>query len=262
MPRQPPPQELQPQQPRQPPPQPPTAGFGYWDSASRPPPMPPQPPPMPPQQPPQQPWETVPPPWETMPPQTPYGYEHLYEQPYGEEPPGAHGFAPAGPRRAARSKTKLFVLVAGTVLAMLLAAGGVYYMSEGQGGGGGSTGAGSQDGGAPPEAGGGNEAGQGGGAGQRSFEGTWESGRKELTIGEKVRSGEDAGKNPVSYSDPRGEGVCFGTGDERKSGSVFRMALRCDGREKYVAGNSTRTDDELTVKWDEGDRETLTWQGD
>lgn len=294
VPQQPPPQQLQ---PRQPPPQPPTAGFGYWDSPSQQ--LPPQPPPQPPLPPQQPPWES-----------RTYGYEDPYEEEQ-QEPPAAYGYAtvPMGPQRAARSKTKLAVLLAGTIVGMLLAAGGVYYMMDGQGGG--AAGAASQEGGAPPEAGSkpgsdqgsgkGSDQGSGQGSDQGSGQGSdqdgeqgsgqdgqqpgddgagdsaggaangggfdrrWQAGGgKKLTIGGEVRSGEAAGKNTVSYTDPPDEGTCYGIGDERRSGSVFRMALQCgDEHDKnYIAGDSTRTADELTVEWDEGSRETLTWEGD
>lgn len=215
-----------------------------------------------------------------MPPgQLPYGYEGLpqYAPQHGQTqdiPVQTPVPRARRPKRAARSKTKLTLLVSGTLAALLLAGGGVYYMLGGGSGGaeagasapeGGSGGGGSAD--ERPEGGkgdgtgndngngAGNGNGTGGKAGAKAFAGTWLAGGGEaLTIGEKAKSGEGAARYAVSYNRPGRLSTCPGVGEVRKSGTAFRLALKCvNGKVKSaLAGNAVRSGTKLTVKWDGG----------
>ncbi|SCK28427.1 hypothetical protein [Streptomyces sp. WMMB 322] len=272
VPRQPPPQQIQ---PRQPPPQPPTAGYGYWDSATQQ--LPPEPPPQPPLPPQQASWQTS---WQTpapppAPPPPPYDYEYLSDGSYQQPPPG-YGYPPTGPRWAAHSTRKLVVLLTGTVVAMLLVAGGVYYMVVGERGGGAGASAPSGDEPEPGPAGerpdGGQKgpgqddgAGRGGqAAGQKAFIGTWQSrGGETLTVGREVRSGKAAGKNAVSYNRLGRLSTCPGVGELNKSGAAFRLALKCvNGKVRSdLTGNAGRSGAKLTVEWEGGTKDTFERRG-
>jgi hypothetical protein len=276
---------------QQPPPQPPTAGFGYWDADTRR--LPPQPPPEPPPEQ-QSPWEPTPqPPWEPWerweappPPPPPYGYDDPYA--YGAGGRGMsspYGYGPVVTRQEARSKTRLTVLVVSTLLGLLLAAGGVYYMVEGETGGeagaseapagasagerpeGGKSG-GAQDG--DDENGKGGKEGENGaerpgnGAGGGDFAGQWRSrAGAVLTIGKEARSGRSAGKQAVSYNRPGALSTCPGVGEARKSGAVFRLALKCaNGKaDSELGGDAVRSGDKLTVEWDGGSKDAFIRRG-
>ncbi|NLU72366.1 hypothetical protein HCC61_06685 [Streptomyces sp. HNM0575] len=297
VPRQPPPK---PMPSRQPPPQPPTAGFGYWEAdAQQLPPRPPEPPQPPPQSPQQQPpwatWEQ--PPWEPWDrsesePSPPYGYDdpYGYEYRYGFGPggpgPSPYDYARMGPQETARSKTRLTVLIVGTLIALLLAAGGVYYMVKSESGDAGGSAqnapsqpdpagerpAGGKSGGAQDGDGGkgsGNDrdgaGGSGNGAGQGRFTGKWRSGGGEaLTIGKQLRSGKSAGKQAVSYDRPGRLSTCPGVGEVRKSGASFRLALKCvNGSVKSeLGGDAVRSGGKLTVEWDGGSSDAFAKQGE
>jgi hypothetical protein len=168
-----------------------------------------------------------------------------------------------GPQRAARSKTKLMVLLVGTIVGMLLAAGGVYYMVEGESGGEAGASApqnGSSGGGSAGER---PEGGTSGDAEAEDFTGKWRSnGGAALTIGAVARSGDAAGKQAVSYNRPGRLSTCPGVGAVRKSGAALRMALRCtNGKAKSeLAGDAVRSRGKLTVEWEGGSRDAFARQ--
>jgi hypothetical protein len=273
---------------RQPPPQPPTAGFGYWEADSRG--LPPQPPPEPPPEQ-QSPWEpTRQPPWEPWerweappPPPPPSGSDDPYAYGAGGRGMSPYGYGPVVTRQEARSKTRLMVLVVSTLIGILLAAGGVYYMVKGELGGDAGASekapAGASSAGERPEGGksGGardgddenGKQGKGGkegedGAGGGDFAGQWRSqGGAVLTIGKEARSGKSAGKQAVSYNRPGALSTCPGVGEARKSGAVFRLALKCaNGKaNSELGGDAVRSGDKLTVEWDGGSKDAFIRRG-
>jgi hypothetical protein len=269
--------------------QPPQDGSGGSESTGEQPPspQPPQQSPQQPQEPPQQP--TQPPPgagYPSQPQQPPqqgqFGQPYGYPGPYGQQQPG-YGYPPPPPPAPSNSG-KITAIVAAAVVALLLVAGGVYVVLSG----------GDSDDVADPKAsksptpeassefsgeptglptdipssaptGDFGDPTPGPHSKEDGFKGQWQDdGGKTLTIGDKLPSGgSEAGKYPVSYIDPGGDGFCIGLGDERSGGSRFRIAVRCGTGEggKNIAGNSKQDGDSITITWDEGGSDTLDWIG-
>jgi hypothetical protein len=262
--------------------QPPQDSSGGPESTGE---QPPQQPPQPPQQPPQPPPGAGYPSQPQQPPQQgPYGPPYGYPGPYGQQQPG-YGYPPPPPPPPRPSSAgKIAAIVAAAVAALLLVAGGVYLALNGDD---------SDDVADPktsksptPEAsseftgeptglptdiptsaptGDFGDLSPGPHSKEDGFKGQWQDdGGKTLTIGEKLPSGgREAGKNPVSYIDPGGDGFCIGLGEERSGGKQFRIAVRCGTGEggKNIAGNSKQDGDSLTITWDDGGSDTLDWIG-